>query len=68
MMDPTPLPVEKRAVVHLVYASGCSRRETADIMKIACDSVDVLLRDVRGSAKLHFSVTSAQSQGIDPNA
>jgi RNA polymerase sigma-70 factor, ECF subfamily len=60
------LPVEKRAVMHLVYASGCSRRETADIMKIACDSVDVLLRDVRASAKLHFGVTSAQAQGIDP--
>ena len=54
------LPVEERAVVHLVYASGCSRRETADIMKIACDGVDVLLRDVRASAKLHFSITSAQ--------
>jgi DNA-directed RNA polymerase specialized sigma24 family protein len=56
------LPVEERAVVHLVYASGCSRRETADIMKIACDSVDVLLYDVRASAKLHFSITSAQGQ------
>lgn len=54
------LPVEERAVVHLVYASECSRRETADIMKIACDGVDVLLRDVRASAKLHFSITSAQ--------
>jgi RNA polymerase sigma-70 factor, ECF subfamily len=54
------LPVEERAVVHLVYASGCSRRETADIMKIACDGVDVLLRDARASAKLHFSITSAQ--------
>jgi len=59
------LPVEKRAVVHLVYASRCSRRETADIMKIACDDVDVLLRDVRESAKLHFCVTTAQAQGID---
>ena len=55
------LPVEERAVVHLVYASGCSRRETADVMQIECDCVDVLLRDVRGSAKLHFSVTSAQA-------
>jgi DNA-directed RNA polymerase specialized sigma24 family protein len=58
------LPVEERAVVHLVYASGCSRQETADIMTIACDSVDMLLRDVRASAKLHFSVTSAQVQGM----
>jgi RNA polymerase sigma-70 factor (ECF subfamily) len=62
------LPVEERAVAHLVYASGCSRRETADIMKIACDGVDVLLCDVRASAKLHFSVTSTQVHGIDPKA
>jgi RNA polymerase sigma factor (sigma-70 family) len=51
------LPVEERAVVHLVYAGGCSRRETADVMKISCDSVDVLLRGVRASTKLHYSVT-----------
>ena len=62
------LPVEERAVVHLVYGSGCSRRETAGIMKIACDCVDVLLRDVRVSAKQHFSATSAQAQEIDPRA
>jgi DNA-directed RNA polymerase specialized sigma24 family protein len=62
------LPVQERAVVHLVYASGCSRRETADIMRITCDCVDVLLRDVRARAKLHFSVTSAQAPGIDPRA
>jgi RNA polymerase sigma-70 factor (ECF subfamily) len=62
------LPVEERAVVHLVYGSGCSRREIAGIMKIACDCVDVLLSDVRASAKQHFSVTSAQAQGIDPGA
>jgi DNA-directed RNA polymerase specialized sigma24 family protein len=62
------LPVEERAVVHLVYASGCSRRETADVMKIACDCVDVLLRGVRASAKLYYSVTSAHAHahGIDP--
>jgi RNA polymerase sigma-70 factor (ECF subfamily) len=52
------LPVEERAVVHLVYASGCSRRETADVMKIECDCVDVLLRDVRASAKLYYRVSS----------
>jgi DNA-directed RNA polymerase specialized sigma24 family protein len=46
------LPFEERAVVYLVYASGCSRRETADVMKIACDYVDVLLRAVRASATL----------------
>jgi RNA polymerase sigma factor (sigma-70 family) len=59
------LPVEERAVVHLVYASGCSRRETADVMKIACDCVDVLLRGVRASVKLYYSVTSAHGHGID---
>ncbi len=64
----TKLPVEERAVVHLVYGSGCSRREIADIMKIACDCVDVLLRDVRVSARQHLSVTSAQAQGIDHRA
>jgi DNA-directed RNA polymerase specialized sigma24 family protein len=54
------LPVEERTAVHLVYASGCSRRETADVMKIECDRVDVLLRDVRASAKLYYSVTAAK--------
>jgi len=48
------LSVEERAVMHLVYAKGCSQRETADIMTIASDHVDVLLRDVRASAKRHF--------------
>jgi RNA polymerase sigma-70 factor (ECF subfamily) len=52
------LPVKERAAVHLVYASGCSRRETADVMRIECDCVDVLLRDVRASAKLYYSVCS----------
>jgi DNA-directed RNA polymerase specialized sigma24 family protein len=59
------LPVEERAAVYLVYASGCSRRETADVMKIACDYVDVLLRAVRASATLYYGVTSAHSHGID---
>jgi DNA-directed RNA polymerase specialized sigma24 family protein len=48
------LPVKERAVMHFVYASGCSRRETAQVMGVACDCVDVLLRRVRASAKLHF--------------
>jgi DNA-directed RNA polymerase specialized sigma24 family protein len=48
------LSVEERAVMHLVHAKGHSRRETADIMTIACDHVDVLLRDVRAKAKRHF--------------
>jgi RNA polymerase sigma-70 factor, ECF subfamily len=55
------LAVKERAVVHLVYASGCSRRETADAMEIACDSIDVLLRAVGASAALHYSVASAQA-------
>jgi RNA polymerase sigma factor (sigma-70 family) len=55
------LSVEERAVMHLVYASGCSRRETAEVMEVACDRVDVLLGDVRASAKLHFVVPSAQT-------
>lgn len=56
------LPIEERAVMHLVYASGCSRRETADVMDVACECVDVLLRDVRASAGLHFVITSVQAQ------
>jgi RNA polymerase sigma factor (sigma-70 family) len=59
------LPVEERAVVHLVYGSGFSRRETADVMKIACDYVDVLLGDVRASATLYYGVTHAHLHGID---
>jgi RNA polymerase sigma factor (sigma-70 family) len=59
------LPVEERAVVYFVYASGCSRRETADVMKIACDCVDVLLRAVRASATLYYSVTSGHAHGLD---
>ena len=59
------LPVEERALVHLVYASGGSRRETAEVMRIACDYVEVLLRAVRASATLNYSVSSAHSPGID---
>lgn len=55
------LSVEERAVLHLVYASGCSRRETANVMKIACDRVDALLRDVRASATLYYGVTTAHA-------
>jgi len=58
------LPVEERAVLHLVYANGCSRRETAEIMKRACDSVDALLLGVRAKAKLYYSDTSSQGNGI----
>ena len=41
------LPVEERAVLHLVYSGGHSRRDIADIMNISCECVDVLLRDIR---------------------
>jgi RNA polymerase sigma-70 factor, ECF subfamily len=41
------LPVEERAVLHLVYASGHSRRDVADIMNISRECVDVLLGDAR---------------------
>jgi RNA polymerase sigma-70 factor, ECF subfamily len=58
------LPVEERALLHLVYASGCSRRETAEVMDVACDCVDVLLHDVRASAKLRLIVASVQAQEI----
>ena len=41
------LPVEERAVLHLVYAGGHSRRDIADILNISCECVDVLLGDAR---------------------
>ena len=41
------LPFEERVVVHLVYASGHSRRDIADIMNISCECVDVLLGNAR---------------------
>lgn len=61
------LPVEERAVVHLVYASGSSRRETADVMNVSCDCVDMRLGRSRASAKQYFgiSVTAAQAKTID---
>jgi DNA-directed RNA polymerase specialized sigma24 family protein len=64
------LSLEERAVVHLVYASGSSRRETADIMNVPCDCVDMLLRRARASATQYFgiSVTAAQAKRIDPRA
>jgi RNA polymerase sigma-70 factor (ECF subfamily) len=41
------LPVEERALLHLVHAGGHSRRDIADIMNISCECVDVLLGDAR---------------------
>jgi RNA polymerase sigma-70 factor (ECF subfamily) len=55
------LSLEERAVLHLVYASGCSRREIANAMKIECGRVDALLRDVRASAKGYYGATTAHA-------
>lgn len=52
------LPVEERAVISLVHTSGCSRREAADVMEIACDYVDALLGAVRASATLYYGERS----------
>jgi DNA-directed RNA polymerase specialized sigma24 family protein len=41
------LPIEERALLHLVYARGHSRRDIAHIMNISCECVDVLLGDAR---------------------
>jgi RNA polymerase sigma-70 factor, ECF subfamily len=59
------LPVEERAVLHLVYGSGYSRRDTADVMTITCEYLDVLLSNVRARAKLYFGTTSANANKID---
>ena len=41
------LPVEERALLHLVYVGGYSRRDVAGIMNISCEYVDVLLSGAR---------------------
>jgi DNA-directed RNA polymerase specialized sigma24 family protein len=41
------LPIEERALLHLVYARGHSRSDIAYIMNISCECVDVLLDDAR---------------------
>jgi DNA-directed RNA polymerase specialized sigma24 family protein len=41
------LPVEERALLHLVYVGGYSRRDVAAIMNISCECVDVLLSHAR---------------------
>jgi DNA-directed RNA polymerase specialized sigma24 family protein len=41
------LPIEERALLHLVYARGHSRSDIAYIMNISCECVDVLLADAR---------------------
>ena len=59
------LPVEERAVVYLVYASGFSRREIADVMEIACDYVDMLLRAVRATSTLYLNLTATHAHRAD---
>jgi DNA-directed RNA polymerase specialized sigma24 family protein len=44
---PFNLPIEERALLHLVYARGHSRSDIAYIMNISCECVDVLLDDAR---------------------
>jgi DNA-directed RNA polymerase specialized sigma24 family protein len=39
--------VEERALLHLVYVGGYSRRDVAAIMNISCERVDVLLSHAR---------------------
>jgi RNA polymerase sigma-70 factor (ECF subfamily) len=41
------MPVEERALLHLVYVGGYSRRDVAAIMNISCECVDVLLSEAR---------------------
>jgi DNA-directed RNA polymerase specialized sigma24 family protein len=41
------VPVEERALLHLVYVGGYSRRDIATILNISCEGVDVLLSDAR---------------------
>jgi DNA-directed RNA polymerase specialized sigma24 family protein len=58
------LPVEERAVLHLVYASGCSRRDIAEIMNISCECVDVLLGDARRRLRRSFRLPDSREQGF----
>jgi DNA-directed RNA polymerase specialized sigma24 family protein len=41
------LPIEEKALLHLVYARGHSRSDIAYIMNISCERVDVILADAR---------------------
>ena len=52
------LSVEERALLHLVYSGGHSRRDVADIMNISCECVDVLFGGIRlrrGSAQKYVA-------------
>jgi RNA polymerase sigma-70 factor (ECF subfamily) len=50
------LPIEERAVAYLAYAGGCSRRETADVLEIGCNSVDVLMSRVQQGVRSHYAL------------
>ena len=41
------LSIEERALLHLVYACGHSRRQVAEIMGLSCECVDLLLAEAR---------------------
>jgi DNA-directed RNA polymerase specialized sigma24 family protein len=58
------LPVEERAVLHLAYANGHSRREIADIMNISCECVDVLLGDARLRLRRSFRLPDTRQHGF----
>jgi DNA-directed RNA polymerase specialized sigma24 family protein len=52
------LPVEERALLHLVYVGGYVRGDITDIMNISRECVDVLLSDARlrrGYAQEHVA-------------
>jgi DNA-directed RNA polymerase specialized sigma24 family protein len=56
------LPVEERALLHLVYVGGYSRRDVARIMNVSCEYVDVLLSGARlrrGYAQGYVAVDSS---------
>jgi DNA-directed RNA polymerase specialized sigma24 family protein len=46
------LPFEEKALLHLVYACGYSRRDIATIMNVSGECVDVLLGDARLRCRL----------------
>jgi DNA-directed RNA polymerase specialized sigma24 family protein len=58
------LPVEERAVLHLVYASGHSRQDIAEIMNTSCECVDVLLGDARRRLRRSFRLPDSREQGF----
>jgi RNA polymerase sigma-70 factor, ECF subfamily len=55
------LPFKERAVVCLVYGSGCSRQESADVMEVPCDYIDTLLNTVRSRFRSSVSLANIDS-------